>query len=144
MKSKILVINGPNLNLLGTREPEIYGDMTLDDIARYTEGKLANFDVQIEWFQSNIEGEIVSKIQEAGQAGLKALVINPAAYSHTSVAILDALKMLSIPVIEVHLSNTNLREEFRKNKLTAQASTSLLEGFGKDGYYLAIYSQLMD
>jgi 3-dehydroquinate dehydratase-2 len=144
MTSKFLVINGPNLNLLGTREPHIYGDMSLADIAKYTEKKLSEFDVQIEWFQTNIEGEIVDKVQKAGQGDYKALIINPAAYSHTSVAILDALKMLTIPKIEVHLSNTNLREEFRSNKLTAKASTSLLEGFGKDGYYLAIYSQLME
>jgi len=136
------VINGPNLNLLGTREPEIYGSKGLDDIAKETEQKLKQHDVEIEWFQSNIEGELVEKIQELGQKNLTALIINPAAYSHTSIAILDALKMLPFPVVEVHLSNTHLREEFRSTKITAKASTVVMEGLGSNAYYMGILSQL--
>lgn len=141
MKTKFLIINGPNLNKLGTREPEIYGSLTLSDIEKHTLHKLQNHQVQLEWFQSNIEGEIVEKIQQS-IGKYKALIINPAAYSHTSVAILDALKLLDFPIIEVHLSNTHKREEFRQIKLTAKASTAIMEGLGKDAYYLAVLSQL--
>lgn len=137
------VINGPNLNLIGIREPEIYGNKTLDDIAKETQEKLKDYDVEIEWFQSNIEGELVEKIQQLSTKNLTGLVINPAAYSHTSVAILDALKMLPFPVIEVHLSNTHLREEFRSTKITAKASTVVMEGLGSNAYYMGILSQLL-
>ena len=143
-KKKFLIINGPNLNLLGTREPEIYGALSLEQIIKHTETKLSEHDVDLDWYQSNIEGEIVSKIQEAAKSGtINALVINPAAYSHTSIAILDALKLLKCNVIEVHLSNTHAREDFRSTKITAKASKSIMEGFGKDTYFLAIYSQLI-
>lgn len=139
---RFLVINGPNLNLLGTREPEIYGEFSLEDIIRYTNTKIGT-DAQIDWYQSNIEGEIVERIQQTIGCNYNAIVINPAAYSHTSVAILDALKMVEIPIIEVHLSNTNRRDEFRKTKLTASVAESIMEGFGKDSYYLAIHSQIL-
>ncbi|MFT6068845.1 MAG: 3-dehydroquinate dehydratase-2 [Bacteriovoracaceae bacterium] len=139
---KLLIINGPNLNLLGSREPEIYGSDRLEDIENETTTWAKSKNVETVWFQSNIEGEIVSKIQEAREGSFDGLIINPAAYSHTSVAILDALTLFEKPIIEVHISNTNIREEFRKNKLTARASTSLLEGFGKKGYILAIQSFL--
>jgi 3-dehydroquinate dehydratase-2 len=139
---KFLVINGPNLNMLGLREPEIYGDKTLDEIQRHTESLLQNENVQTEWFQSNIEGEIVGKIQSLAGGDYKALIINPAAYSHTSIAILDALKMVDVPVVEVHLSNTHRRESFRQRKLTAKASTIIMEGLGVNAYYFAILSQL--
>lgn len=129
--------------MLGDREPQIYGDETLGQIMEYTQKKLENFPVEIEWFQSNHEGEIVSKIQEAVKKNYKALIINPAAFSHYSIAILDALKMVPFPVIEVHLSNTHRREEFRKTKVTAMASAIVLEGLGKNSYFLAIYSQLI-
>ncbi len=139
---KLLIINGPNLNLLGSREPEVYGSDTLEVIQNETTSWAKAKNVATEWYQSNIEGEIVSKIQEAREANFDGLIINPAAYSHTSVAILDALTLFEKPIIEVHISNTNNREEFRKTKLTARASTSLLEGFGKKGYILAIESFL--
>jgi 3-dehydroquinate dehydratase-2 len=141
-----LIINGPNLNMLGTREPEVYGSLTLDEIKVHTEEffKESPKEVKIEWFQSNIEGELVEKIQKASQdQKLKALIINPAAYSHTSVAIYDALCLLKIPIIEVHISNTHKRESFRQSKLTAKASTIIMEGLGKNAYLLAIKSQLL-
>lgn len=140
--NKFLIINGPNLNKLGTREPEIYGSLTLKEIQDFTNSSLKDKNVNIEWFQSNIEGEIVTKIQEALEQDLKALIINPAAYSHTSVAIFDALCMVKCPVIEVHLSNTHRREDFRQTKLTAKASTIIMEGLGKLAYLTAVNTQL--
>lgn len=137
-----LIINGPNLNMLGTREPEIYGSLTLSEIKEFTEKSLTEQNVKIEWFQSNIEGEIVTKIQEAIGKNLKALIINPGAYSHTSVAIYDALCMVKCPIIEVHLSNTHRREDFRQTKLTAKASTIIMEGLGKLAYLTAVNTQL--
>lgn len=143
-KSKFLIINGPNLNKLGKREPEIYGKLTLEDIQKLTEKKLNSYPVELDWFQSNIEGEIVDKIQQFSETNADALIINPAAYSHTSVAILDALKLVKCPIIEVHLSNTHHREDFRSLKLTAKASTIIMEGLGEISYYLAVLSQLGD
>lgn len=141
-KSEFLIINGPNLNMLGTREPEVYGTLTLQEIKEFTEKSLENDYVSLEWCQSNIEGEIVTKIQEATKKNYKALIINPGAYSHTSVAIYDALCMVKCPVVEVHLSNTHRREEFRQTKLTAKASTIIIEGLGKTTYLTAVKSQL--
>lgn len=138
---KFLIINGPNLNMLGTREPEIYGRETLDDIAKWTEQKLQGTAV-LEWFQSNLEGEIVSRIQRAHSEKHDALVINPGGYAHTSVAIHDALKILKIPVIEVHLSQVYSREEFRHTLLTAKACSAIMSGLGKQSYYVAIRSQI--
>ncbi|MDD4976029.1 MAG: 3-dehydroquinate dehydratase [Bacteriovorax sp.] len=139
---KFLIINGPNLNMLGAREPEIYGSLSLLEIIKYTEKNLSA-KCECVWYQSNIEGDIVTRIQELTKQDFNALVINPGAYSHTSVAILDALHILKIPVIEVHLSNTHLREEFRQTKLTAKASTIIMEGLGKNAYLMAIESQLL-
>lgn len=139
---KLLVINGPNLNMLGKREPEVYGSDTLDSIKLETNQWASTKNVELEWFQSNLEGELVSIIQKSLNENFAGIIINPGGYSHTSVAILDALKLFDKPIIEVHISNTNRREEFRKTKITAQASTSLLEGFGKKGYLLAIESFL--
>ena len=141
-QKKFLIINGPNLNMLGLREPEIYGSLTLQDIIDYTENKLGTR-CECTWFQSNIEGDIITRIQELCKQDFSALVINPGAYSHTSVAILDALHILKIPIIEVHLSNTHRREEFRQTKLTAKASTIIMEGLGKNAYFMAIESQLL-
>ena len=138
---RILIINGPNLNMLGKREPEIYGKLTLEQIKEYTQSKLPS-SVESEWYQSNIEGEIVTRIQQAVGENWQALIINPGAYAHTSVAIRDALTILSIPIIEVHLTNTQAREDFRQRKLTAPIAKSIMEGFGADSYYLAIYSQI--
>ena len=145
-KKKFLVINGPNLNFLGKREPEIYGSLSLDEIQKYTEKKVTFFYkyANIDWFQSNLEGEIVERIQKASQESLDALIINPAAYSHTSVAILDALKLIEYKVIEVHLSNTYNRETFRHTRLTAKSSDAIIEGFGKDVYFLSIISQIKE
>ena len=142
---KILIINGPNLNLLGIREPEVYGSMSLDEIKEYTATKLKsqNLNVELEWYQSNIEGELVDCIQKVINSTYDALVLNPAAYSHTSVAMLDALQMVKIPIIEVHLTNVYSREEFRQTLLTARAASKIMSGLGKDAYYLAVMSELI-
>lgn len=129
--------------MLGTREPEVYGSLTLQQIIDHTEDSLTNKNCELVWYQSNIEGEIVTRIQDSLNQDFSALVINPGAYSHTSVAILDALHIIKIPVIEVHLSNTHRREEFRQTKLTAKASTIIMEGLGKNAYLMAISSQLL-
>lgn len=136
---KLLIINGPNLNMLGIREPEVYGKETLEDIKNYTQNSLnsLNLNVTMQWFQSNGEKEIIEKIHSIIGSDYNGLIINPGALSHTSIAVLDALSMIKIPIIEVHLSNTNRREEFRKTKITAQSSTGVIEGLGKKVYYLA-------
>ena len=128
--------------MLGTREPEVYGKETLDDLIKFTESKV-NGKAQLEWYQSNVEGEIVSRIQKAHSEGYDALIINPGGYAHTSVAIHDALKILKIPVIEVHLSQVYKREEFRHTLLTAKAASAIMSGLGRQSYYVAIYSQLI-
>jgi 3-dehydroquinate dehydratase II len=138
---KILIINGPNLNMLGQREPEVYGRESLDDIIQFTDSKLAGR-ATLEWYQSNIEGEIVTRIQQVYAQDYGALIINPGGYAHTSVAIHDALKILKIPVIEVHLSQVYRREDFRHTLLTAKAATAIMSGLGKQSYYIAIESQL--
>jgi 3-dehydroquinate dehydratase II len=138
---KILIINGPNLNMLGQREPEVYGSETLEDIQKFTEGKIQG-QATLEWYQSNLEGELVTRIQKAHSQKYDALIINPGGYAHTSVAIHDALKILKIQVIEVHLSQVYKREEFRHTLLTAKAATAIMGGLGKQSYYIAIYSQL--
>ena len=136
---KILIINGPNLNMLGKREPEVYGTETLEDIRLWTDGKIKNQAVTT-WYQSNVEGEIVTRIQEAHSQDFDALIINPGGYAHTSVAIHDALKILKIPVIEVHLSQVYKREEFRHTLLTAKVASAIMSGLGKQSYYIAIHS----
>ena len=136
-----LVVNGPNLNMFGTREPEVYGNESLDDIALWTTNQLKG-KARVEWYQSNVEGEIVSRIQLAHAERFDAVVINPGGYAHTSVAIHDALKILKIPVIEVHLSQVYRREEFRHTLLTAKAASAIMSGLGKQSYYVAILSQL--
>lgn len=144
MAKKFIVINGPNLNMLGKRETSIYGTLTLDQIQKHTQKTLKDLghNVEIEWFQSNSESALIEKIHTLINSDIKALVINPAAYSHTSIALLDALKIVPVPVIEVHLSNTHLRESFRQVKLTAKASTIIMEGLGINAYWMAILSQL--
>ena len=136
---KFLVINGPNLNMLGKREPEIYGSESLKDIELWTNEKIKS-QATTTWFQSNIEGEIVSRIQQASTEDYDALIINPGGYAHTSVAIHDALKILKFPVIEVHLSQVYKREEFRHTLLTAKAASAIMSGLGKQSYYIAIKS----
>ncbi|MBL7665527.1 MAG: type II 3-dehydroquinate dehydratase [Bacteriovoracaceae bacterium] len=141
--NKHCIINGPNLNLLGQREPEIYGSMTLSEIQKHTESELKKrgLDVKLDWFQSNIEGEIVEKIQSTLEQNYKSIIINPAGYSHTSVAIYDALKLVKIPIVEVHLSNVYAREDFRHNLLTARAARTIMSGLGKNAYAMAVLSQ---
>ncbi len=136
---KVLVLNGPNLNMLGTRETDIYGSMSLTEIEKFTRREIekSHKSVEQEWFQSNSESEIIDKIQQEKDS-VDLIVINPAAYTHTSVAILDALKMVNVPIVEVHISNTNNREDFRSVKITTKSSTAVIEGMGYIGYYLAI------
>ena len=134
---KILVINGPNLNMLGIREPDIYGRQTYEDMRKYIMDYARQRELAVEVFQSNSEGEIVTKIQQA--YGKKdAIIINPAAYTHTSVAILDALKAVNIPTVEVHLSNIDEREEFRKISYVSLYAKLTIVGKGFDGYIEAI------
>ena len=137
MTKPIYILNGPNLNLLGTREPEIYGSDTLSDIeaACAKTAKAAGYDTVFK--QTNIEGELVDLIQEAGK-NASALVLNPAAYTHTSVAIHDALKTLDIPTIEVHLSQPAKRESFRRRSFVSEASTGTISGFGANSYDLGL------
>lgn len=138
MKKKVLIVNGPNLNMLGQREPIHYGHMNLDEIIRYTENKLCDESVELTWWQSNSESAIIEKIQEASGADFAGIIINPAGYSHTSVAILDALKILRVPIVEVHLSNVYQRESFRHCLLTAQASSIIMSGLGKNAYLYGV------
>ncbi|ABS32792.1 type II 3-dehydroquinate dehydratase [Clostridium botulinum] len=135
--NNILVINGPNLNLLGKREPDIYGNITLENINQKIKLHFKNEDLKIDFFQSNEEGKIIDKIIES-EKKYNAIVINPAAYSHYSIAILDAMRSINIPVVEVHLSNIYKREEYRKKSVTAEASLGVISGFGYYGYIMAI------
>ena len=137
MSKPIFVINGPNLNLLGTREPEVYGSQTLDDIQALCEATAKGLKRKIVFVQSNIEGELVDFIQQAGREGA-GIVINPAAYTHTSVAIHDALKAVSLPSIEIHLSQPAKRESFRRRSYVAEAVHGTISGFGADSYVLGL------
>ena len=132
---KVFIINGPNLNLLGTRQPEIYGDKTFED--HLNELRSENPELEILYFQSNVEGEIVTKIQEVGMRGIP-IVLNAAAYTHTSVAIADAIAAIDAPVIEVHISNVYAREEYRHESKMAKHCKGVIAGFGMDSYKLAI------
>lgn len=135
---KILIIHGPNLNLLGKREKDIYGKRGLNEINESLKKKASELSVSIEAFQSNHEGEIVQKLQEAKAQNFSAIVINPAAYTHTSVAIRDAVSAIDIPVVEVHLSNIYAREEFRHTSLIAPVAAGQIAGFGPDSYILGL------
>ncbi len=137
MNRTILVLNGPNLNLLGKREPDIYGHTSLDDIRRATEERAKTHELTVDFRQSNDEGEIVSAIQSA-RTDARGIIINAAAYTHTSVAILDALLACDVPVIELHLSNIYKREEFRHHSFVSRAATGIICGFGAHGYELAV------
>ncbi len=134
---KFLVINGPNLNLLGLREPEIYGKQTFADLTDFIRASADAAGMDVELFQSNSEGAIVDAIQAAYQK-VDGIVINPAAYTHTSVAILDALKAVAIPAVEVHLSDINSREEFRRHSYISPACLKTIAGKGFEGYKEAI------
>ena len=134
----VLVINGPNLNLLGSRENSLYGSMTLDDInAELVEAGL-EWGLSIHTFQSNHEGEIVESIQNASQAGYGAIIINPAAFTHTSIAIRDAMIAAGLPFFEVHISNIHAREDFRHKSLMSDIASGVVIGFGPGGYRLAL------
>lgn len=136
---KILVINGPNINFLGKREPEIYGSETLEDLNSRLSDYVKAFrdDATVEFFQSNSEGEIVDRIQNA-YGSYDGILINPAAYTHTSIAIRDAILATSIPVVEVHISNIFKREEFRQRSFVSDVSLGVVSGFGLNSYFLGI------
>jgi 3-dehydroquinate dehydratase II len=137
-KPRVLVIHGPNLNLLGTREPEVYGTVTLSDInvslARLAEGA----GVDLESFQSNHEGALIERVHAAREQGVGAIIINPAAYTHTSVALRDALAAVAIPFVEVHLSNVHAREPFRHRSYFSDLAVGVICGLGPEGYRLAL------
>ena len=137
MSKKILIVNGPNLNLLGQREDNIYGKETLENIKTACQNKSKLIDIDIDFFQSNNEGEIINKIHEV-EKFYDGLIINPAAYTHSSIAILDSLRAISKPKIEVHLSNIYSREEYRKKSITSEGVNGLICGFGSNSYILAI------
>ena len=134
---KILIINGPNLNLLGNREKNFYGDTTLKRIRSICEEKCIANKMEMEFYQSNHEGELLEKIHSA-QNDFEGIIINPAAYTHTSIAILDALRATNKPKIEVHISNIYAREDYRRKSITSEAVNGVICGFGENGYLLAI------
>ncbi len=138
MAATIFVLNGPNLNLLGLREPEIYGSDTLDDIAGMLEDRARGLDLSIDMRQSNHEGHLIDWLHEANSSGAKAVILNAGGFTHTSVALHDAIKAIDVPVIEVHLSNPQARESFRRRSLVALAARGTIAGFGALGYELAL------
>ena len=137
MAKPIFILNGPNLNLLGLRQPEIYGSQTLDDVAEACSALADDLGVSIRFLQSNHEGQLVDWIQEA-RAASSGIIINPAAYSHTSVAILDALSAFDGPVIEVHISNIHKREAFRQHSFVSSRADGVIAGCGVEGYLLGL------
>ena len=137
MTATVMVLNGPNLNLLGTREPDIYGTETLESIEAACRKRAADLGLAVEFRQSNNEGDLVDWVQEAGGAH-QALIVNAGAYTHTSVALLDALLATELPIIEVHLSNINQREEFRHHSYVSKAADGMICGLGGHGYELAL------
>ena len=134
----IFVLNGPNLNLLGSREPEIYGSQTLDDIAAQLHDRAETLGVMLDMRQSNHEGHLIDWLHEAQELGAKAVILNPGGYSHTSVALHDAVKAIAVPVIEVHLSDPETRESFRHVDLVALAAHRQIKGQGSAGYLAAL------
>lgn len=134
---KVIIINGPNLNLLGQREPEIYGNRTFDDF--FNDLKSKYHTIELQYFQSNIEGELINKLQEVGFS-FDGIILNAAAYTHTSIGIGDAVKAIETPVVEVHISNTFSREEFRHNSYISPHAKGVILGFGLQSYDLAIAS----
>jgi 3-dehydroquinate dehydratase-2 len=134
----ILVLHGPNLNLLGTREPEVYGRTTLDDINRKLVGLAEAHGARLDHFQSNAESALVERVHQARDDGTEFIVINPAAYTHTSVALRDALAAVAIPFIEVHLSNVHARETFRKESFFSDLAVGVIGGLGASGYEFAV------
>jgi 3-dehydroquinate dehydratase-2 len=136
---KIIIINGPNLNLLGKREPEVYGSKTFEDYFQELKSNFSN--VSLEYFQSNIEGELIDKLQEVGFT-YDGIILNAAAYTHTSIGIGDAIKAIATPVIEVHISNTFSREEFRHQSFISPNAKGIIIGFGLKSYELAVQAFL--
>ena len=137
MKKSILILNGPNLNMLGSREPEVYGEGTLADIHKLCDKVASKLDLTVDFRNSNSEGTLVDWIQESEDKH-SAILLNAGAYSHTSIAILDALRTINIPVIEVHISNIFQREDYRHNSYVSKAADGVICGFGGQGYELAI------
>ena len=137
-KASILVVQGPNLNLLGTREPDVYGKTTLEDIHKKLEDLAKVQSVDLSTYQSNHEGELIDRIQKAKQDGVDFIIINPGAFTHTSVALRDVLAGVAIPFTEVHLSNIHQREEFRKHSYLSDIATGVICGLGAIGYELAL------
>ena len=135
---RILVINGPNLNMLGRREPGIYKSATLDVIETQLRSLAKSMDAEIEMFQSNHEGELVTRIQSADTEGFSGIVINPGAYGHTSIALRDAMKVVALPFVEIHVSNIYAREEFRHKTYLSDIAAGVVVGFGSSGYQLAL------
>ena len=138
MTTTVFVLNGPNLNLLGTREPEIYGSDTLDDIARMLDAKAQELGLAIDMRQTNHEGVLVDWLHEAREVGAKAVLLNAGAYTHTSIALLDAIKAIGVPVIEVHLSDPAKREEFRHISYVGMGAVDEVKGLGPRGYAVAL------
>ncbi|TKD50975.1 type II 3-dehydroquinate dehydratase [Sphingomonas baiyangensis] len=138
MVATVYVLNGPNLNLLGLREPEIYGADTLDDIAGMLEDRARDLDLEIEMRQSNHEGHLIDWLHEAQAEGARAVLLNAGGFTHTSVALHDAIRSVRTPVIEVHLSNPHAREDFRHTSLVGRAARGSIAGFGALGYVLAL------
>jgi len=137
-RARILVLQGPNLNLLGTREPEHYGRVTLSDINMALARMAETAEVDLEAFQSNHEGALIERIHAAREQGVRAIIINPAAYTHTSVALRDALAAVAIPFVEVHLSNVHAREPFRQHSYFSDLAVGVICGLGHEGYLLAL------
>jgi 3-dehydroquinate dehydratase II len=138
MPKSILILHGPNLNLLGSREPQYYGSGTLADIDHRLAERARTAGVQLASYQSNVEGELISRIQQAGHEGVDFIIINPAAYTHTSIAMRDALAAVKIPFVEVHLSNVYAREAFRHRSYFSDLAVGIISGLGAVGYELAL------
>lgn len=134
----IFVLNGPNLNLLGTREPEIYGTTTLDDVGAMLNAHGEKLGVHVDMRQSNHEGHLIDWLHEANAVGAKAVILNAGAYTHTSLALYDAMKSIQVPVIEVHISNPHAREEYRRHSYVSLAARGIIAGLGVAGYTLAL------
>ncbi|MCL1946334.1 MAG: type II 3-dehydroquinate dehydratase [Chitinivibrionia bacterium] len=135
---KIGILNGPNLNLLGKREPDIYGNLTLDDLKNQLLSAAKNKNITLEFAQSNVEGELINIIQEWAKENCDGVIFNPGAYTHTSIALRDAISSLNMPFVEVHISNIYKREEFRQHSFTAGASVGVISGLGFFGYVAAL------
>lgn len=133
---KILVLNGPNLNLLGTRDPEVYGSTTLDDVNAMLINEFPNH--EFDFFQSNVEGELIDRIQSSMKDGTEAIMANFGGYTHTSVALRDALEPVTFPKVEVHISNIHAREEFREKSITGKVMNGIITGFGVNSYVLGV------